>query len=61
MKCCICNKTIKGYGNDPNGHLYLNLKPIYYNNYQRCCDLCLMEFVIPGRILLILKKKRFII
>ena len=41
MKCCICRKEIKGYGNDPF--------PIAG---QKCCDECNSKVVIPYRVFL---------
>lgn len=40
LNCCICNKPIKGYGN--------NAQPI---KEGLCCVKCNNEFVIPARIL----------
>ena len=57
MKCCICGKVIHGYGNNPWGHLRLNLEPIKYRDNDRCCDRCNEEYVIPGRLILYMKKK----
>lgn len=39
MKCCICGKEIKGYGNSPF--------PIAGN---KCCDECNTNIVLPARI-----------
>ena len=39
MKCCICEKKIKGYGNNP-----FPLK-----NEGKCCDNC-YKFVILARL-----------
>lgn len=55
MKCCICNKTINGWGNNPYGALKINNKPIKWNKEDRCCDKCNEEYVIPGRIYITLK------
>lgn len=44
MKCCICEKTIKGYGNNPDPICSID------DNESRCCDLC-NEFVIKARLL----------
>lgn len=45
MKCCICGKTIKGFGNNPY--------PLCADNDfdSRCCDECDSKYVIPVRIL----------
>jgi len=32
MKCCICGKSIKGYGNNP--------WPVSKNPKDKCCDSC---------------------
>ncbi len=39
MKCCICEKPITDYGNNP--------QPI--KKEGRCCDICNMTIVIPSR------------
>lgn len=39
MKCCICNKEIKGYGH--------NADPV---KDGRCCDDCNFEIVVPTRV-----------
>jgi len=39
MKCCLCKKQIKGYGN--------NAQPI---KDGRCCDECNLKKVIPARL-----------
>lgn len=49
MKCCICGKEIKGYGNNP----YLVVK----KDGKKCCDECNITKVIPARIELIKIKK----
>lgn len=41
MKCCICGKSFKGAGNNPD--------PIRKDG-SRCCDECNMAYVIPARI-----------
>lgn len=56
MKCCICNKKIEGYGNNPWGALDIRNRPIKWKLNDRCCDACNTEFVIPGRILLQINK-----
>lgn len=40
MKCCICNKIINGYGNNP--------WPV--KDDGECCDNCNMTKVIPARL-----------
>ena len=39
QKCCICNRTFEGYGNNP--------APLSHNG--RCCDECNLHRVIPAR------------
>ena len=41
MKCCVCGKEIKGYGNSPS--------PL---NGSKCCDECNLYVVVPLRIFL---------
>lgn len=57
MKCCICHKQIKKYGNNPFGALDLKNRPLKFGKYDRCCDECNLEIVIPGRILLTMIKR----
>ena len=57
MKCCICDKEIKGHGNNPYGALNYYGRPIKWLSEDRCCDECCMEHVIPGRIKLSIFKK----
>lgn len=40
IKCCICNKDIKGHGNNP--------RP--YKDEGVCCNECNLKYVIPTRI-----------
>ena len=40
MKCCLCGKIIKDYGN--------NAWPLKKNG--KCCDVCNIEKVIPERL-----------
>lgn len=42
MKCCLCKKEIKGYGNSP--------APLNENEDAKCCDECNFKLVIPARI-----------
>lgn len=58
MKCCICGKYIRGYGNNPHGHLDDEGGIIEYEPSQRCCDDCNRLYVIPGRMLLVAKTSR---
>ena len=45
MKCCICKNEIDGFGNNPQP----------YKKRGRCCDDCNSYYVIPYRILLLIK------
>lgn len=52
-QCCICGKTFKGYGNNPDGARWKNengevVKP-QFSLEDRCCDECDNKYVIPGR------------
>ena len=47
MKCVICGKEIKGYGN--------NAEPV---KNGKCCGECNMKIVVPKRIELIKKGNR---
>lgn len=49
MKCCICGREIKGYGNNPY--------PLVKDEEARCCDDCDM-LVIAERIRLIAERAR---
>lgn len=42
MKCCLCGKEIKDFGNNP--------WPLKENEDDRCCDDCNVTKVIPARI-----------
>lgn len=42
IKCCICGKTFKGYGN--------NTWPVVTDENARCCDDCNYSEVIPARL-----------
>jgi len=49
--CCICDKTVQGYGNNP--------EPINHSNHlnnddARCCDDCNNMYVVPARMLQLL-------
>jgi len=56
MKCCICGKEFKGFGNNPNGALDLYDRPIDFKFKDRCCDQCNQDTVVPGRIKTWLKR-----
>ena len=45
MKCCLCGKEIKGYGNNP--------QPLNDSPKARCCDKCNIIKVIPARLSII--------
>lgn len=47
MKCCICGRIFKGYGNNP--------APV--KKHGRCCDDCNSSKVIPARMAEIIKRK----
>ena len=42
VTCCLCGRTIEGYGNNPF--------PLSENEDDRCCDNCNWTKVIPARI-----------
>ena len=39
--CCLCGKTVKGWGNNPS--------PLNNDPNARCCDECNYTKVIPAR------------
>jgi hypothetical protein len=46
FKCCLCDKEVEGYGNNPS--------PIQTQNEDdECCDECNLAKVIPARMELI--------
>jgi hypothetical protein len=45
LRCCICNKTIRPYGQYTGGN---NAQPVADG---RCCDLCNRQQVIPARLI----------
>ena len=53
MKCCICGKEIKGWGNSPDGAVWKTrdgkIEMPEFKAEDRCCDECNGAFVIPGR------------
>ncbi len=55
MKCCICGKEIKQYGNNPEGALDEKANLIKWKAEDRCCDECNVNYVIKGRIALMYK------
>jgi hypothetical protein len=49
--CCLCDKEVEGYGNDPS--------PIQTENENdECCDECNLTKVIPTRINLVISKTK---
>lgn len=42
FKCCLCDKEVEGYGNNPS--------PLSENEDDECCDECNLTKVIPARI-----------
>ena len=48
FKCCICGRTVKGFGNNP--------WPVDNREDARCCDECNEAEVIPARIVQIMEK-----
>ena len=47
-KCCYCNNTFSGYGNNPDDFSKDFFKR--YSESARCCDICNETIVIPRRI-----------
>ena len=60
MKCCICEKEIIGYGNNPDGAMWKNrlgeIEELEFGAEDRCCDECNNRYVIPGRLYRINRK-----
>ena len=55
IKCCICGKLInKKESNNPAGAMCKdnegNVVELTFNETDRCCDDCNVNFVIPGRL-----------
>lgn len=46
--CCICGKTFKGYGNNPEP-LKDSMDPAT-GSVQVCCDECNLNKVLPARL-----------
>ena len=61
MKCCICGKEIKGFGNNAEGAVWKThdgkIEMPEFNEDDRCCDECNGAFVIPGRMYRMAKAK----
>ena len=61
MKCCICHKEIKGWGNNPDGAVWKThdgkIEMPEFKAEDRCCDECNGAFVIPGRMYRMAKAK----
>lgn len=50
MKCCICGKEIKGFGNNPIGAVNKKGEYIDYKEpNDRCCNECNAKYVLVGR------------
>lgn len=49
FKCCLCNKTFHGFGNNPF--------PLSDGINDVCCNKCNNEKVIPARIAMLYKNK----
>lgn len=54
FECCICHRFFTGFGNNPDGAMWLDedgnvVDPTFKSN-DRCCDECDGRYVIPGRI-----------
>ena len=61
-KCCICDKSFEGWGNDPWGAAWIDengevIEP-EFNSDDYCCDECNNKFVIPGRMLRAMFEKK---
>lgn len=50
MKCCICGKEIKNFGNNPYGAINRIGKIIHWEAGDECCNQCNEKYVIPGRL-----------
>lgn len=52
--CCICGAKCQGYGNNPAGAMMRdsegNVVELTFNETDRCCDDCNVNFVILGRL-----------
>lgn len=48
MKCCICGKTIRGFGNNPDP--IKNASGELFNENARCCNDCNDKYVVPYRL-----------
>ena len=61
MKCCICGKKIKGWGNNPDCAAWKThdgkIEMPGFKEDDRCCNDCNRRFVIPGRIYRMAKVK----
>lgn len=61
MKCCICGKEIKGFGNNAEGAVWKThdgkIEMPEFKEGDRCCDECNGAFVIPGRMYRMAKAK----
>ena len=54
FKCCICGKQSKGWGNNPDGAMWIDDNGKYvtpkFKDNDRCCNDCDNRYVIPGRL-----------
>lgn len=58
-KCCLCKKEFEGYGNNPDGFLDIDYKPIKWESNDRCCNDC-NRLVIRDRVITeyLIKKRK---
>lgn len=52
--CCICGKSIEGWGNNPDGAMFKDkdgklIQPVYKDT-DVCCDECNSAYVLTGRL-----------
>lgn len=59
MKCCICGKEIKGWGNNPYGALDAQGKTVEWKDDDECCDSCNMKYVIFGRMVNLRRNEKY--
>ena len=60
-RCCICGREFEGYGNNPAGAVIkdeITGELIFpeFDEDDRCCTECNNNNVIPGRLLMALRK-----
>ena len=62
-RCCICGCILDGYGNNPEGAMWKDpttgeiVEPTF-DPEDECCADCNNNYVIPGRLLKILRSKQ---